>query len=144
MESRFATPDGMRTSVFFDGPESPARYSRFWMLLGPIQGTMLAAVLGDRANLARSLVLVIAGAGAAIGAGSVGAQRTASLRKPVALLVLMLVIIEHRSGELIVSLDGPLPLPDTVSLESALDARGIDVDTVSLVLIPVYEVEFGE
>lgn len=98
MESRFATPVDMRASVFFDGPEAPARYSRFWMLLvlssiiasagvvadstaavigamivapllGPIQGTMLATVLGDRANLVRSLLLVVAGAAAAVAIG---------------------------------------------------------------------------
>lgn len=98
MESRFATPVDMRASVFFDGPEAPARYSRFWMLLvlssiiasagvvadstaavigamivapllGPIQGTMLATVLGDRANLIRSLLLVVAGAAVAIAIG---------------------------------------------------------------------------
>jgi uncharacterized hydrophobic protein (TIGR00271 family) len=90
----------MRESVFFDGPEARARYSRFWMLLvlssiiasagvvadstaavigamivapllGPIQGTMLATVLGDRANLMRSLLLVVAGAGVAIAIGFV-------------------------------------------------------------------------
>ncbi|MDO9589722.1 MAG: DUF389 domain-containing protein, partial [Microcella sp.] len=95
MESRFATPTQMRESVFFDGPEAPARYSRFWLLLvlsaiiasagvvadstaavigamivapllGPIQGTMLATVLGDRANLVRSLLLVVAGAAVAV------------------------------------------------------------------------------
>lgn len=98
METRFATPADMRASVFFDGPEAPARYSRFWMLLvlssiiasagvvadstaavigamivapllGPIQGTMLATVLGDRANLVRSFVLVLAGSAAAIAVG---------------------------------------------------------------------------
>ncbi|TFC05188.1 DUF389 domain-containing protein [Cryobacterium adonitolivorans] len=45
----------MRDSVFFDGPASGARYSRFWMLL----------VLGDRTNLIRSLVLVLVLGGAA-------------------------------------------------------------------------------
>lgn len=98
MESRFATPTQMRESVFFEGPAVAARYSRFWLLLvlsaiiasagvvadstaavigamivapllGPIQGTMLATVLGDRANLVRSLLLVVAGAGVAIAIG---------------------------------------------------------------------------
>jgi uncharacterized hydrophobic protein (TIGR00271 family) len=88
----------MRESVFFDGPEAPAKLSRFWTLLTlaaviasagvvgdstatvigamivaplmtPIQGTMLSVVIGDRANLARSLGLVIAGAAAAIAIG---------------------------------------------------------------------------
>ena len=88
----------MRDSVFFEGPESGRRLSRFWMLMilsaviagagvvadstatvigamivaplmTPIQGTMLAAVLGDRKNLLRSVGLVIAGALAAIAIG---------------------------------------------------------------------------
>jgi uncharacterized hydrophobic protein (TIGR00271 family) len=88
----------MRESVFFDEPHRRRKLQRFWMLLGlssviaaagvvgdstatvigamivapmmlPIQGTMLATVLGDRRNLSRSLLLMIAGAGAAIAIG---------------------------------------------------------------------------
>ncbi|WP_208858862.1 DUF389 domain-containing protein [Cryobacterium zongtaii] len=95
MADRFNTTESMRDSVFFDGPASSARYSRFWMLLvlasiiasagivgdstatvigamivaplmTPILGTMLATVLGDRTNLIRSLVLVLGGAAAAV------------------------------------------------------------------------------
>jgi uncharacterized hydrophobic protein (TIGR00271 family) len=326
MESRFSTPTQMRESVFFDGPESAARYSRFWMLLvlssiiasagvvadstaavigamivapllGPIQGTMLATVLGDRANLLRSLTLVVAGAAvavaigfvigllvagdvtaatnsqvagrasprlidllAALGTGVVGSvalvrrdisdtlpgvaiaislvppltvvglalesgavgealgalllfvtnvvaiiatgivvmsfygvnklsavgvaegTHRASLRKPIALLSVMLVIIglpltltsvqvgaksiiesavhaevdewivdtgwtlegiDYSGDEVIVTLEGPLPLPDTDALEAAFVERGIEPDFVTLVLIPVYEVELG-
>ena len=326
MESRFATPTQMRESVFFDGPEAPARYSRFWMLLvlsaiiasagvvadstaavigamivapllGPIQGTMLATVLGDRSNLVRSLLLVVAGAAAAVvigyliglvvagdvtaatnsqvagrvsprlidllaalGTGVVGSialvrrdisdtlpgvaiaislvppltvvgltlesgavgealgalllfvtnvvaiiatgivvmsfygvnklasvgvaegTHRASLRRPAALLAVMLVLIglplsytslqigaksivesavhqeidrwivdtnwtlegfDYTGDELVVTLEGPLPLPDTDSLEAALLERGVDTDLVTLVLIPVYQVEFG-
>ncbi|MGY6496745.1 MAG: DUF389 domain-containing protein, partial [Microcella sp.] len=95
MTTRFSTPTEMRDSVYIDGPEANARLSRFWMLLvlssiiaaagvvadstaavigamivapllGPIQGTMLATVLGDRRNLVRSLTLVVTGAIAAI------------------------------------------------------------------------------
>lgn len=90
--------DVMRDAVFFDGPEAGRRLSRFWILLVlaaiiaaagvvadstatvigamivaplmiPIQGTMLAVVLGDRPNLARSLGLVVTGAAAAMGIG---------------------------------------------------------------------------
>jgi uncharacterized hydrophobic protein (TIGR00271 family) len=90
--------DTMRQSVFFDGPEAPRKLSRFWILLSlaaviaaagvvadstatvigamivaplmtPIQGTMLAVVIGDRANLARSIGLVVAGAVAATAIG---------------------------------------------------------------------------
>ena len=95
MADRFNTAADMRDAVFFDGSSSGARYSRFWLLLAlasiiaaagivgnstatvigamivaplmtPILGTMLATVLGDRANLVRSLVLVLAGAAAAV------------------------------------------------------------------------------
>ena len=95
MADRFNSTDSMRDAVFFDGPASAARYSRFWMLLvlasiiasagivgdstatvigamivaplmAPILGTMLATVLGDRANLIRSLSLVLGGAAAAV------------------------------------------------------------------------------
>jgi uncharacterized hydrophobic protein (TIGR00271 family) len=88
----------MRQSVFFDGPEASTKLSRFWILLTlaaviasagvvadstatvigamivaplmtPIQGTMLSVVTGDRANLARCVGLVIAGAAAAIAIG---------------------------------------------------------------------------
>lgn len=326
MQSRFATPADMRQSVFFDGPEAPARYSRFWMLLvlsaiiasagvvadstaavigamivapllGPIQGTMLATVLGDRANLIRSLLLVASGAAvavaigyligmvvagdvtaatnsqvagrvspglidllAALGTGVVGSvalvrrdisdtlpgvaiaislvpplavvgltleagalgealgalllfvtnvvaiiatgiavmsiygvnklaavgaaddSRVASLRKPVVLLISMLVVVgiplsltsveigaksiieqavheevdrwtadsgwslqslDYTGTELIVQLEGPLPQPDVSSLEAAFVDRGVAVDRVTLVLVPVYEVELG-
>lgn len=291
MESRFATPVDMRASVFFDGPEAPARYSRFWMLLvlssiiasagvvadstaavigamivapllGPIQGTMLATVLGDRANLVRSLLLVVAGAAVAIaigfaigltvagdvvaaansqvagrvsprlidllaaleagavdeafgalllfvtnvvaiiatgivvmsfygvnklaavgaGAAAAGGSRAASLRKPVVLLISMLIIvgiplsltsleigaksiieravveevetwgaeagwrvqsIDYSTVELTIHLEGPLPVPDTDVLDAALLERGVDPTAITIVLIPVYEVELG-
>jgi uncharacterized hydrophobic protein (TIGR00271 family) len=90
----------MRDAVFFDGPAKRAQYTRFWLLLvlaaaiasagvvanstatvigamivaplmRPIQGTMLAAVLGDRANLWRSMLTMIAGALGAIAVGFV-------------------------------------------------------------------------
>lgn len=327
MESRFSTPLQMRESVFFDGPEARARYSRFWMLLvlssiiasagvvadstaavigamivapllGPIQGTMLATVLGDRANLMRSMLLVVAGAGvaiaigfviglvvagdvvaatnsqvagrvsprlidllAALGTGVVGSvalvrrdisdtlpgvaiaislvppltvvgltlesgafgeaagamllfvtnvvaiiatgivvmsfygvnklsavgvaegTHRASLRKPAILLAVMLVIIglplsvtsfqigaksiiesavhsevdawlvdtgwtlesiDYSSLELTVTVEGPLPMPDTAALEAALAERGVATENVTIVLIPVYQVELGD
>lgn len=88
----------MTDSVFFDGPQSSQRYSRFWLLLvfagviaaagvvadstatvigamivaplmTPILGTMLATVIGDHANLIRSLLLVVAGAAVAVAIG---------------------------------------------------------------------------
>ena len=97
-EARFNTVANMRASVFFDGPDVRSRYSRFWMLLvlsaviasagivgdstatvigamivaplmTPIMGTMLATVIGDRANLIRSLLLVVAGAATAVAIG---------------------------------------------------------------------------
>ena len=88
----------MRDAVFFEGPEASRKFSRFWILLAlasviasagvvadstatvigamivaplmiPILGTMLGVVLGDRANLIRSILLVIAGAALAIAIG---------------------------------------------------------------------------
>ena len=90
--------DHMRNAVFFEGPDIRQRLSRFWILLVlaaiiasagvvadstatvigamivaplmiPIQGTMLAVVIGSRPNLLRCLGLVVAGAGAAIAIG---------------------------------------------------------------------------
>ena len=87
--------DHMREAVFFDGPDVKRKLSRFWILLvlasviaaagvvgdstatvigamivaplmTPILGTMLGVVLGDRANLLRSIGLVLTGAAAAI------------------------------------------------------------------------------
>lgn len=98
MDTRFNSALEMRSAVFFDGENASAKYSRFWLLLvlaaviasagviadstatvigamivaplmTPIQGTMLATVLGDRANLIRSLLLVLAGAAAAVAVG---------------------------------------------------------------------------
>ncbi|MET0956512.1 MAG: TIGR00341 family protein [Cryobacterium sp.] len=98
MTDRFNSTADMREAVFFDGPTVSARYSRFWMLLvlasiiaaagivgdstatvigamivaplmTPILGAMLATVLGDRANLVRSLLLVLGGAAAAVAIG---------------------------------------------------------------------------
>jgi uncharacterized hydrophobic protein (TIGR00271 family) len=88
----------MRAAVFFEAPELSRKLSRFWILLilaaviasagvvadstatvigamivaplmVPIQGTMLAVVIGDRVNLLRSIGLVVAGAAAAIAIG---------------------------------------------------------------------------
>lgn len=98
MNERFNTAEHMRDTVFFDGPNASGRYSRFWLLLvlsaviasagviadstatvigamivaplmTPILGVMLATVLGDRDNLIRSLLLVVAGAATAIAIG---------------------------------------------------------------------------
>ncbi len=96
--ARFTPVDEMRDAVFFEGTEAGRRLSRFWLLLvlssiiaaagvvadstatvigamivaplmTPILGTMLATVIGDRANLLRSVALVLAGAAAAIAIG---------------------------------------------------------------------------
>ncbi|HEX6955851.1 MAG TPA: DUF389 domain-containing protein [Agromyces sp.] len=92
------TIEHMRESVFFDEPHARRKVQRFWILLTlssviaaagvvadstaavigamivapmmlPIQGTMLATVLGDRRNLTRSLLLMFAGAAAAVAIG---------------------------------------------------------------------------
>lgn len=94
------TVDYMRDSVFFDGPTARSMHTRFWLLLTlasaiatfgiianstatvigamivaplmrPIQGTMVSTVLGDRTNLVRSIVIMLAGAGAAVLTGFV-------------------------------------------------------------------------
>jgi uncharacterized hydrophobic protein (TIGR00271 family) len=88
----------MRDAAFFEGPTVRSQYTRFWLLLilassiatagivanstatvigamivaplmRPIQGTMLATVLGDRRQLVRSIALMVAGAVAAMGVG---------------------------------------------------------------------------
>jgi uncharacterized hydrophobic protein (TIGR00271 family) len=88
----------MRDAVFFDGPETKTRLSRFWLLLLlssiiaaagvvadstatvigamivaplmlPIQGTMLATVLADRRNFTRSFLILIGGSASAIAVG---------------------------------------------------------------------------
>ena len=85
----------MRGQLFIEGPDAGRRLSRFWMLLAlaaviatagvvadstatvigamivaplmtPILGVVLAVVLGDRANLARSIALVLLGVGAVV------------------------------------------------------------------------------
>ena len=90
--------DRIRDSVFFEGPDKSQQISRFWILLilaatiaaagvvgdstatvigamivaplmTPILGTMLSVVLADRANLVRSVLLVVAGAATAIAIG---------------------------------------------------------------------------
>ncbi|UOQ87986.1 DUF389 domain-containing protein [Agromyces endophyticus] len=92
------TIEDMRDAVFFDEPGRAQRVRRFWILLAlssaiaasgvvgdstatvigamivapmmlPIQGTMLATVLGERVNFGRSLFTMIAGAAAAIAIG---------------------------------------------------------------------------
>ncbi|MFV0286045.1 MAG: TIGR00341 family protein [Demequina sp.] len=88
----------MRDAVFFEGPTVRSQHTRFWLLLTlaaaiatagvaadstatvigamivaplmrPIQGTMLATVLGDRKQLVRSIIIMCAGAAAAVAVG---------------------------------------------------------------------------
>jgi uncharacterized membrane protein len=88
----------MREAVFFEGSEMARRLSRFWILIvlasiiaaagvvsdstatvigamivaplmTPILGTMLSVLVADRANLTRSLLLVVSGAMVAIAIG---------------------------------------------------------------------------
>ena len=88
----------MRDQLLFDGDEAAAKLSRFWVLLvlaaviasagivadstatvigamivaplmTPILGTVLSVVTGDRANLARALALVVAGATCVVAIG---------------------------------------------------------------------------
>jgi len=41
-----------------------------------------------------------------------------------------------------VRLEGPLPLPQTSELKSALDAAGVDTSLVIVNLVPIYTVDF--
>lgn len=92
------TVSAMRDAVFFEGEARSRRLSRFWILLTlssviaaagvaadstatvigamivapmmlPIQGAMLATVLGDRANLVRSTLLILAGTAVSVAIG---------------------------------------------------------------------------
>jgi uncharacterized hydrophobic protein (TIGR00271 family) len=85
----------MRDQLLFDGDEAARKFSRFWVLLvlaaviasagivsdstatvigamivaplmTPILGTVLSVVTGDRANLVRSIVLVVTGAASVV------------------------------------------------------------------------------
>ncbi len=96
--AKLNTVEYMREAVFFEGKTARSQHTRFWLLLTlaaaiatagvvsdstatvigamivaplmrPIQGTMLATVLGDRRNLVRSVGIMIAGATAAVGIG---------------------------------------------------------------------------
>ncbi|MDN4479132.1 TIGR00341 family protein [Demequina sp. SYSU T00039] len=98
--AKLNTVDYMRDAVFFDGPTVRSQTTRFWLLLllasaiasagvianstatvigamivaplmRPIQGTMLATVLGDHRNLMKSVGMMVAGVAAAIGVGFV-------------------------------------------------------------------------
>lgn len=89
--SQRRTVQHLRDAVFFDGDQASQKLSRFWILLvlaaiiaaagvvadstvtvigamivapmmTPIQGIMVATVLGDKRNLARSILLVASGA----------------------------------------------------------------------------------
>lgn len=95
---RLNTVDYMRDAVFFDGASARTMHTRFWLLLvlassiatagivanstatvigamiiaplmRPIQGTMLSTVIGDHRNLVRSVVIMLAGATAAVAVG---------------------------------------------------------------------------
>lgn len=96
--AKLNTVDYMREAVFFEGPSVRAQYTRFWLLLvlssaiasagvvtdstatvigamivaplmRPIQGTMLATVLGDQRNLRSSIATMVAGAAGAVAVG---------------------------------------------------------------------------
>ncbi|WP_430868592.1 TIGR00341 family protein [Demequina aurantiaca] len=98
--AKLNTVDYMRDAVFFQGPTVRSQQTRFWLLLilassiatagivsnstatvigamivaplmRPIQGTMLATVLGDRRNLINSVLMMVAGATAAVLVGFV-------------------------------------------------------------------------
>lgn len=88
----------MRANLLFDGPDAPSKLSKFWVLLvlasciaaagvmadstatvigamivaplmTPIMGTVVAITTSDRANLVRSVLLIVGGSLAAIAIG---------------------------------------------------------------------------
>lgn len=96
--AKLNTIDYLREAAFFEGPTVRSQHTRFWLLLilssaiatagivadstatvigamivaplmRPIQGTMIATVLGDRGNLVRSIGIMVARATAAVGVG---------------------------------------------------------------------------
>lgn len=151
--------------------------------VGEALGALLLFVTNVVAIIATGIaVMTVYGVTKLAAAERVDGSRRASLRKPVVLLLSMLIIIgvplsltsiqigaksivervvleeveawgsdagwrvqstDYSSVELTIHLEGPLPLPDTTALESALVERGIDPTAVTIVLIPVYEVELG-
>ncbi|WP_297081168.1 TIGR00341 family protein [uncultured Demequina sp.] len=96
--AKLNTVDYLREAAFFEGPTVRSQHTRFWLLLilssaiasagvvanstatvigamivaplmRPIQGTMIATVLGDRRNLIRSILIMVSGAVAAMAVG---------------------------------------------------------------------------
>lgn len=151
--------------------------------LGEAAGAMLLFVTNVVAIIATGIVVMsIYGVNKLSTVGVADGTHRASLRKPAALLAVMLVIIglplsltsfqigskavveaavhaevdewivdtgwtlegiDYTGDELTVTLEGPLPVPDTSALEAGLVERGVDVSLVTLILIPVYQVELG-
>ena len=113
----------MRESVFFDGPESNQKYSRFWLLLvlagSPL--TLSSVSVGARA-VVESAVLPVANEWADAHGWAI-------------------TDVRWQGTGLIVGAEGPLPVPTTDELKADLDAAGIDTDRVTVNLVPIYKVE---
>ncbi|MCA1942811.1 MAG: DUF389 domain-containing protein [Yonghaparkia sp.] len=151
--------------------------------VGEALGALLLFVTNVVAIIATGIaVMTVYGVTKLAAAAQVDGSRRASLRKPVVLLLSMLIIIgvplsltsleigaksiiesavvgvveewgadagwriqsiDYSSRELTIHLEGPLPQPDTDALEALLVDRGVDPAAVTIVLVPVYEVELG-
>jgi uncharacterized hydrophobic protein (TIGR00271 family) len=151
--------------------------------VGEALGALLLFVTNVVAIIATGIaVMTVYGVTKLAAAERVDGSRRASLRKPVVLLLSMLIIIgvplsvtsvdiasksiiegavvtvvedwaaeagwrvqsiDYSSRELTIHVEGPLPLPDTDALEALLVEEGVDPTRVTVVLVPVYEVELG-
>lgn len=151
--------------------------------VGEALGALLLFVTNVVAIIATGIaVMTVYGVTKLAAAEKVDGSRRASLRKPVVLLLSMLIVIgvplsltsfeigaksiieravvevveewgadagwriqsiDYSTIELTIHLEGPLPQPDTDALEALLVDRGVDPSAITIVLIPVYEVELG-
>lgn len=113
----------MRESVFFDGPESNQKYSRFWLMLVLVGAplTLSSVSVGARA-VVESAVVPVANEWADAHGWAI-------------------TDVSWQGTELIVRAEGPLPVPTTDELKADLDAAGIDTDRVTVNLVPIYKVE---
>ncbi len=151
--------------------------------VGEALGALLLFVTNVVAIIATGIaVMTVYGVTKLAAAERVDGSRRASLRKPIVLLLSMLIIIgvplsvtsvdiasksiiegavvtvvedwaadagwrvqsiDYSSRELTIHVEGPLPLPETDALEALLVEEGVDPTRVTVVLVPVYEVELG-
>lgn len=160
----------MRDAVFFAGAERGRRLQRFWILLIlssviaaagvaadstatvigammiaplmlPLQGAMLATVLGDRLHLLRSISLILAGMSA-----SIAIVYVVGLMVPQDIVAATNSQVAERVAPRLIDLLaalGEAPEQETESLRRDLSASGVEFDSVSIEFTPVERVELG-